>query len=127
MGHLAYLLSFLLSSMGLTILVVWPQDGPGAWVRERLLRKGLPGKAEEVLDCYVCTGFWAGLILSPPWWLMGAENWAWAGCLMTPALFWLVLRNPGNDGTPMNLRDSGREDGTRDEPSSRFPGGSGWG
>jgi len=39
-----------------------------------------------------------GLILSPPWWLMSGENWAWAGCLMTPALFWLVLRNPGNDG-----------------------------
>jgi hypothetical protein len=89
---MTYLLTFLLSSLGLTVLIVWPQDGPGAWVREQLLRKCLPGKAKEVLDCYVCTGFWSGLLLGPAWRLMSGEPWTWAGCLMTPAVFWLLLR-----------------------------------
>jgi hypothetical protein len=53
-------LAYLLSSMGLTILIVWPQTGPSAWVRERVLRRALPGRAKEVLDCYICCGFWAG-------------------------------------------------------------------
>ena len=99
MDGLAYLVSFLLSSLGLTILIVWPQEGPGAWLRERVLRRVLPGKAKEVLDCYICLGFWSGLALSPLWWLMCRQPWVWGGCLMTPALFWLVLRNP-TDGSP---------------------------
>ncbi len=84
--------------MGLTVLIVWPQDGVGAWVRENVLRKILPGKSKEVLDCYVCTGFWSGLVLSPLWWLMCRERWTVSGCLMTPALFWLVLRIHGDSG-----------------------------
>lgn len=99
MESLNYLLSFLLSSMGLTILIVWPQSGPGAWVRELVLRRILPSKARGVLDCYVCLGFWTGLALSPVWWLMCRQQWAWFGCLMTPALFWLVLRNPNEDSS----------------------------
>jgi hypothetical protein len=95
---MSYLVSFLLSSIGLTVLIVWPPDGPGAWVRESVLRRALPGKSKETLDCYICTGFWSGLVLSPVWWLMCRERWTWSGCLMTPALFWLVLRNPGNSG-----------------------------
>ncbi len=94
---MACFLSFLLSSMGLTILIVWPQDGPGAWVREQVLRHVLPEKAQGVLDCYVCMSFWSGLALSPLWWWMCREYWAWAGCLMTPALFWIILRNPGGE------------------------------
>jgi len=97
MDSLTYLTSFLVASMGLTVLIVWPQEGPGAWVRERALRRVLPGKAKEVLDCYICLGFWSGLVLSPAWWLMCREHWVWGGCLMTPALFWLVLRNPTGD------------------------------
>jgi len=99
-------LTFLLSSIGLTVLIVWPQDGPGAWVRENVLRKALPGKGKEMLDCYVCTGFLGGLALSPLWWLMCRERWTWSGCLMTPAVFWIVLRNPaagdqtGNETQP---------------------------
>ena len=86
--------------MGLTILIVWPQDGPGAWVRERALRLVLPGWAKGVLDCYVCLSFWSSLVLSPVWWLMCREPWTLFGCLMTPSLFWLVLRNPaGDNGT----------------------------
>ena len=92
---MASLLSFLLASMGLTIMVVWPQDGPGAWVRERVLRRLLPGKAKEVLDCYICTSYWTGLALSPLWWWMCQGRWAWAGCLMTPPVFWIALRIPG--------------------------------
>jgi len=94
MSDVAYLLSELLSAMGLTIIIVWPQDGPGAWVRERLLRRVLPTRLQGVLDCYVCTGFWAGLAISPAWWIMCHAWWAWSGCLMVPALFWLALRNP---------------------------------
>jgi len=97
MDSLAYLVSFLLSSLGLTILIVWPQEGPGAWIRERVLRSVLPGKAKELLDCYICLGFWSGLALSPLWWLMCRQQWVWGGCLTTPALFWLVLRNPTGD------------------------------
>ena len=92
--EMACLLSYLLSSMGLTVLIVWPQDGPGAWVREGVLRPALPEKAKGVLDCYVCLGFWSGLALSPVWWSMCREPWTWAGCLMTPALFWIALRSP---------------------------------
>lgn len=91
---MANLVALALSSMGLTILIVWPQGGPGAWLRERLLRPLLPGKTKDVLDCYICLSFWTGLLLSPVWWFCTHEFWSWAGCLMTPALFWLALRNP---------------------------------
>jgi hypothetical protein len=94
MESLACLLSLLLSSMGLTVVIVWPQDGPGAWIRENVLRPALPGKAKETLDCYICTSFWAGLLLSPVWWLMCREPWVWSGCFMAPAAFWLALGNP---------------------------------
>jgi hypothetical protein len=91
MESLTYLLSFLMSSMGLTVLIVWPQDGPSAWLRERVLRRVLWGKAGQVLDCYVCLGFWSGLVFSPVWWFAFRQHWAFAGCLMTPAMFWLIL------------------------------------
>ncbi len=91
MSGLAQLLSFLLAAMGLTVLVVWPQGGPGAFFREKLLRKLLPKFARGLLDCYVCFGFWAGLLLSVPWWFMYRQPWVWFGCLMVPAVFWLVM------------------------------------
>ena len=65
MGDLPSFLAYLLSAMGLTVLVVWPQTGPGAWLRERLLRRSLPPRFREILDCYICCGFWSGLALSP--------------------------------------------------------------
>jgi hypothetical protein len=77
--------------MGATILIVWPVDGPGAWIRDRLLRPTLPGKAKAALDCYICLGFWCGLGISLPWWLWYREPWVWLGCLMVPTVFWLVL------------------------------------
>jgi len=85
------LLGYLLASMGLTILIVWPENGPGSWVREKILRRLLPKKVEGVLDCYVCMGFWCGLALSGLWWSWYHEPWIWTGCLMVPALFWIIL------------------------------------
>ena len=84
-------LSYALASMGLVILVVWPEDGPGAFVREKLLRKILPKSVHDVLDCYICFGFWTGLLLSIAWWSLYRQDWIWFGCLMIPAVFWLVM------------------------------------
>lgn len=98
MNELAHLAAFLLTAVGLTVLLVWPDGGPGAWVRERLLRRILPARAAGALDCYVCCGFWCGAALSPAWWwlLNYHEPWCWLGGPMTAAVFWLVLR-PGTD------------------------------
>lgn len=91
MNELAHLVAGLLAAAGLTVLVVWPQEGPGAWLREKLLRPLLPRFLGGMLDCYVCFGFWCGLALSPLWWWLHGEPWNWALCLMVPCLFWLVL------------------------------------
>lgn len=91
MEALANLFTLLLSAVGLTVLIVWPQTGPSAWLRERVLRPLLHARVREVLDCYVCLGFWTGLALSPLWWTFSGEPWCWAACLMTPAVFWFVL------------------------------------
>src|SRR4051812_48963841 len=91
-----YSISYLLASVGLTVLVVWPWKGPSAFLRERLLRRILPAEASAVLDCYVCFGFWGGLALSPVWWTFDHRPWIWLGCLMIPGLFWLVLHYPGS-------------------------------
>jgi len=93
MDSFTYLLAFLLASMGLTVLILWPEGGPSGWFRETVLRRLLPGKSKDVLDCYVCFGFWAGLALSPLWWWWTDQPWCWSGCLMTPSLFWLVMQN----------------------------------
>lgn len=92
MDSLTSLLAFLLSSLGLTVVIVWPQDGPSAWFRERLLRPRLSSAVVGVLDCYICCGFWVGLLLAPIWWIFAHEPWLWSGCLMTPGVFWLILR-----------------------------------
>jgi hypothetical protein len=94
MTDVADYLSYLMAAVGLTVLIIWPQHGPSAWLRDRLLRRVLPSAAAEVLDCYICCGFWCGLLLSPVWWWAEHRLWCWTGCLATPALFWLVLRNP---------------------------------
>lgn len=96
MGTLADVTSLLLSSVGLTVLVVWPENGPMASLRERVLRPMLPTAAREVLDCYICMGFWAGLGLSPIWWAFTRSYWCWSACLMVPGLFWILLGNPAS-------------------------------
>jgi len=83
--------------MGLTILIVWPDEGPSAWLRENIFRPLLPGKAKGVLDCYICLGFWAGLVMSGLWWIWYREPWLWFGPLMVSAAFWLALR-PSKEG-----------------------------
>lgn len=98
MSEFADLVAYLLSSAGLTVLIVWPQTGPGAWVRERVLRRILPRSAGKVLDCYICFSFWCGLALSPLSWRFSGRPWSWAGCLMVPPVFWLLLRDDGSAG-----------------------------
>lgn len=90
MAQFTVFLAYALSAMGLTILVVWPENGPGSYVREHLLRRRLPKSAHGMLDCYICFSFWSGLILSVPWWLIYHQNWVWFGCLIIPAVFWWV-------------------------------------
>lgn len=85
---------FLLSAMGATILIVWPETGPSAWVRESILRKLLPGRASGVVDCYVCLSFWMGLAFGALWWCWTGKPMYWCGCLMIPAVFWIVLHMP---------------------------------
>lgn len=84
-------LGYLLSAMGLAILVVWPEHGPGACVRDKVFRRVLPKSLHGVLDCYICFGFWSGLAMSILWWTIYRRPWIWFGCLMTPAAFWLVM------------------------------------
>ena len=90
MREFVLLFAYVLSSMGLAVLVVWPEAGPGAFFREKVLRNILPQFAHGVLDCYICFSFWTGLLLSVPWWFMFHQDWIWFGCLMVPAVFWLV-------------------------------------
>lgn len=94
MSELAHLLEYLLASIGLTVLLVWPASGPGAFIRDRVIRPVLPGGIKNVLDCYICLGFWSGLLLSGLAWWLYREPSCWLGCLMTPGMFWIVLKNP---------------------------------
>ena len=86
MREFVLLLAYLLSAIGLTILVVWPENGPGAFFREKILRKLLPVPLHGALDCYICFAFWAGLILSVAFWFIYGRAWTCFGCLMTPAV-----------------------------------------
>lgn len=95
MDSLAALLGYLLASCGLTVLLIWPEGGPAGWLRERVLRRILPTKVAGVLDCYVCMGFWTGLLLSPLWWWWTRQDWYWSGCLMPPACFWFAMQRDG--------------------------------
>lgn len=83
---------YLLSAVGLTVIVVWPEKGIAAWVRDRILRSLIPAAVVGVLDCFVCFSFWAGLLLSPLFWWRYHEMWCWCGPLIGPAIFWSVLR-----------------------------------
>ncbi len=84
-------LGYLLASIGLTVLIVWPDGGPGSWLREQILRQLIPSMFRGVLDCYVCMGFWCGLALSGLWWWWYREPWILTGCLMVSGVFWLIL------------------------------------
>lgn len=86
-----YLVSYILAVAGVAVLVVWPDRGPSAWARDRVLRRVLSRRVAAAIDCYVCTAFWSGAALSPFWWQFDHRPWIWFGCLMTPPIFWVVL------------------------------------
>lgn len=86
-------LCYLLSSIGLTVIVVWPDKGPAAWIRERIVRFIVPVRLAAALDCYICFGFWSGLALSPLFWWEYRESWCWSGPLITPGMFWVLQRD----------------------------------
>lgn len=89
---MTHLITYVLASIGLTVLVVWPDSGPGAWARESVLRPLLPRAMKHALDCYICFSFWAAMTLTPVWQFIGRDDRLWLGCLMVPGLFWLTLR-----------------------------------
>lgn len=91
------LLTYLLGGTGLTILIVWPGGGPAAFFRDRVLRSLLGRRASEALDCYICCGFWCGLLLAPLHWWMYGEPFVWFGCLMIPMIFWLLFHRSDSD------------------------------
>ena len=91
------LVVYVFSSMGATILLVWPVDGPGAWIRERILRRLLPASARKVLDCYICLSVWIALIGVPFWW-MGGYRWPAIAWLIVPAAFWLAMPESRSGG-----------------------------
>jgi hypothetical protein len=88
---------YVFSSMGATILLVWPVDGPGAWIRERVLRPLLPASARGVLDCYICLSVWVALAGVPFWWIAG-YRWSGIAWLAVPAVFWLVMPESRSGG-----------------------------
>lgn len=83
--------------LGLTILVVWPNHGPGAIVRE-LARKVLkPLGADGVLDCYMCLAPWMGLATAWALWNWEVTNlstWQlFSVPFLVPAMIWYAF-NP---------------------------------
>ena len=92
MDSLTPFLAYLLSAAGLTVLIVWPQTGPSAFLRDRVLCPLLPASLRDLLDCYICCSFWCGLALSPIWWALERHFWYLGGCLMLPAIFWAATR-----------------------------------
>ena len=58
MQDVVHLMTLVLSSMGLTVLVVWPQEGLGGVTGEKIFRPAVPPvPLRHVLDCYVCLSF----------------------------------------------------------------------
>ncbi len=112
------MLIYVFSAMGLTILIVWPAQGPSAWIRDQVLRRMLWPAARGVLDCYICLSFWMALALAPLWWHWTHCRWVWAGPLMLPAVFWLVLR-PWESESEKQLQETG--DGKDAHESTTVP------
>jgi len=79
------------ASLGLTVLLAWPEEGFSARLREGL-RSRVPAGVRKVFDCYVCLSPWCALVLSPWYWLVYRELWCLTGVLVAPFLFWCFLR-----------------------------------
>jgi hypothetical protein len=91
MKELIGFVSYNAAAMGLTVLLAWPEDGLSARLRERL-RRIAPAGFQKVFDCYVCLSPWCALVLSPLYWLVYRDLWCFSGVLVTPFLFWWLLR-----------------------------------
>src|SRR5688572_29023903 len=92
-SHMSNFLAYILTSVGLTVVVVWPESGLVAYLREKVLRRALPSRLGGILDCYTCFGFWAGLVMSPVWWMMDGRWVYFLGCLMVPPIFWVLQQH----------------------------------
>jgi hypothetical protein len=104
MADFLAILTYVFAAMGLTILIVWPADGPSAWLRDKIVRKLLWPSARGVLDCYICLSVWVALALAPAWWYWVHCQWVWTGPLVLPALFWMILR-PWHSASEKQLQE----------------------
>lgn len=89
---------YLMTALGLTVTLVGVTTGPGVWVRERILRRGLDvaighKRAYALLECGICVSAWTGLAVGviasavTGQWLPALTLW-----LSAPFAFWLSLR-----------------------------------
>jgi hypothetical protein len=106
-SELANLLSAIFTGMGLTILFVWPEHGPTAWIRDNVIRPTLPAACRGVLDCYVCFGFWAGLLVGALWWWQTRQFWCWSNGFMVSAALWICLRVSSSSEEVINEQKGG--------------------
>ena len=79
-GFVGDLFELSAAAVGATALIVFPRTGPVAYARERWVRPVM-GKAEGVLDCYLCLSFWMGLGFG----MAGGEPMA---ALVAPGVVW---------------------------------------
>jgi hypothetical protein len=84
---MTYFLLFLLSSMGLTHIIVDSSiaEEPVKWLKNILPKKILWFHPAEALDCHQCTGFWIGLLCSVIWGI------PWMGISLSGIYIWLML------------------------------------
>lgn len=92
--------------LGITILVVWPNYGPGAFIRELIRRVLKPVRMEGVLDCYLCLAPWVGLGVATVLWsweVTTIPTWQlFAVPLMVPVAIWYAF----NPQMRFNLKSS---------------------
>lgn len=79
-------------AVGAAVLLALPKEGPTAWLRDDWLRPVLGQKAGKALDCVRCCSFWFGLAFGALAWQTGEPlPWAFAPCLLAPAVIWAVM------------------------------------
>lgn len=86
-------IAFILSSIGLTVWIVWPEEGFWAIIRHKM-QKLLPAHFRTVPDCYICSGFWIGTFLGIVWWPLTGRPFYITGGLMVSAMFWIFMNWP---------------------------------
>ena len=76
---------YLLSAMGLTVLIIWPEGGPGAFLREKVFRRVLP--AHGCGDRLSLTPFARNFRLFSVWAMPGGCKLGICGRMMPPLSF----------------------------------------